>query len=634
MPQQSHLETSHHIWRVVALAVAVAAATWLGLMLGRITEVATIWPANGIVLAMLLTAKGRGRGWERIGIVAVAYSVGFAVLVGTGRQEPMAARYMIAQIIETTAAFALLRTHLGSRSHLARPRHLLLFAALGAGVAPLASAFCVTVLFGFYRLELLPIWWAGHALGLTVVTPLALTFAAGRGALGAFKARRAEAALLLGLVAATLAATFTQNALPLLFLPFAPLVLVALRFGAPGAAWVLPLTAFAAVLCGAAGRGPIMLMEAANPITKTVMLQVYIATLVVTLLPLGAVISQLRRREQTLDRRSATMRKVEDRMRQSERLYRLLAENSSDIISRFNFDAVRLYVSPSVVDVLGWSTEEMLRPDYKRYIHPDDLETFHAVGERLRSGGTDRASNSYRYLRRDGSWAWLEARLTLVRDEAGAPCEIISNTRDITRQKEAEIALAAAAAELTELAATDALTGVANRRRFDEMLDREWRRAMRSHDRLSMLLIDVDHFKRFNDHYGHLMGDTCLHAIATAIAGSIRRPGDIVARYGGEEFAVILPSTDGDGAMEIAARVREGIAALAMPHMDSPGGRVTVSIGSAEAFPNRSTASSILVEAADAALYEAKRLGRDRTERAPMIDMAETIIRLPVAQRR
>lgn len=633
MPQQSRLEVSHHIWRVVALAVAVAAATWLGLMLGRTTEVATIWPANGIVLAMLLTAKGRGRGWERIGIVAIAYSVGFAVLVGTGRPEPMAARYMIAHMIETMAAFAMLRTHLGSRSHLARPRHLLLFAVLGVGVAPLASAFCVTVLFGFYRLEFLPVWWAGHALGLAVVTPLALTFAARRGALSAFKARRAETVLLLGLAAATLAGTFTQNALPLLFLPFAPLVLVVLRFGAPGAAWVLPLAAFVAVLCGAAGHGPIMLVGAANPIIKTVMLQVYIATLVVTLLPLGAVISQLRRREQTLDRRSATMRKVEERMRQSEQLYRLLAENSSDIISRFSFDAVRLYVSPSVVDILGWSMEEMLRPDYKRYIHPEDLKAFEAVGERMQSG-TERASNTYRYLKRDGSWAWLEARAALVRDSDGAPCEIISNTRDITRQKEAEIALASAAAELTELAATDALTGVANRRRFDEMLDREWRRGMRSHEPLSMLLIDVDHFKRFNDHYGHLMGDTCLHAIATAIAGSIRRPGDIVTRYGGEEFAVILPNTDGDGAMEIAARVREGIAALAMPHVDNFGGRVTVSIGAAEAIPNRGTDSSVLVEAADMALYEAKHLGRDRAERAPMIDMAETIIRLPVAIRR
>ena len=311
-------------------------------------------------------------------------------------------------------------------------------------------------------------------------------------------------------------------------------------------------------------------------------------------------------------------------MRRSEQLYRLLAENSSDIISRLSFDAVRLYVSPSVVDILGWSIEEMLRPDYKRHIHPEDLKAFEAVGRRMQSG-TERASNTYRYLKRDGSWAWLEARVALVRDSHGAPCEIISNTRDITRQKEAEIALASAA---------DALTGVANRRRFDEMLDREWRRGMRSHEPLSMLLIDVDHFKRFNDHYGHLMGDTCLHAIATAIAGSIRRPGDIVTRYGGEEFAVILPNTDGDGAMEIAARVREGIAALAMPHVDNPGGRVTVSIGAAEAIPNRGTDSSVLVEAADMALYEAKHNGRDRTARAPMIDMAETVIRLPVAIRR
>ncbi len=627
-------EPSRLIQRGIAFALAVAVATWIGLTLERATEIAPVWPPTGIILAMLLAVRAPRRGWQRAGILAVGLATSFTVFLAMGRPEATAARSQAACLAETLVAFALLRNHFGDLSGLARPKRLLQSAALGVGTACLASGLCVTFLFGLYRLELLPVWWASHVLGLIVTTPLALAFAGRRGAFGAFKNRRAEATLLLGLATATMAATFTQNDLPILFLPFAPLVLVVLRFGAPGAAWALPLSIFVAMLCGASGNGPLTLAHFQNPILKLVGMQVYFATLVATLLPLGIAITRLHGREQTLGRRASTVREVEARMRRSEELYRLLADHSSDIISRFSLDGSRLYVSPSVVDTLGWPAEEMLGTNYRRYIHPDDAEPLRAMSARLGAGTTERATQVYRNLRRDGTWAWLEARVILVRSADGSPRELIGNTRDISHQKETELALAAAAADLTELAATDALTGVANRRRFDEMLDREWRRAMRSHDQLSMLLIDVDHFKLFNDQYGHLMGDTCLHAIATAIAGSVRRPGDLVARYGGEEFAVILPDTDGDGAMEIAARVREGIAALAMPHAGNPSCRVTVSIGSAEAIPNRSTASSVLVEAADVALYDAKRLGRDRTERAPMIDMAENIVRLPVVVRR
>ncbi len=625
--------TLRRLARATALAAAVAVATWIGLFLGRTTEIAAVWLPNGIILAMLLTAQGSGRRWERAGLLAAGLGASFATMVGTGRPTTLTACFMVVNLTEIVVAFALLRNRIGSRFRVSRPAHLFVSGLLGMGIAPLVSGACVFTFLDIYRVELLPAWWAGHALGLAITTPLTLMLAGRRNGLPDLKGRRIEAALLVGLALATVGLTFSLNELPLLSLPFAPLILVVLRFGAPGAAWVLPPTVLIAVQLTAMETGPMALLASADPINRLLTFHTYLASLVIALLPLGAVISQLQRRQLTLARRAATVRKMEDRMRQSEQLYRLLADNSSDIISRFTSDGRRTYVSPSVVDILGWSAEEMLSPDYKRYIHPDDVKQFQDVAEQMRAG-VHRISNVYRYMRRDGSWAWLDARLILVHDDDGKPREFISNTRDITRQKEAENALAAAASELTELAATDALTGVANRRRFDEMLDREWRRAMRSLDELSLLLIDVDHFKGFNDQYGHLMGDTCLHAIATAIAGSVRRPGDLVARYGGEEFAVILPNTGGDGAVEIASRVRDGIAALAMPHLGNPGDRVTVSIGSANSMPNRSTDSSVLVEAADEALYEAKRLGRDRAERAPAIDMAEKVIRLKPPARR
>lgn len=171
---------------------------------------------------------------------------------------------------------------------------------------------------------------------------------------------------------------------------------------------------------------------------------------------------------------------------------------------------------------------------------------------------------------------------------------------------------------LRRAALVDGLTGVANRRRFDEHLRAECERAQRSGEPLSLLMIDVDHFKRYNDRYGHPAGDGCLRAVAGALHQLVRRPADQVARYGGEEFTMLLPQTDLAGATHLAERVVEAVAALGIPHADSPlGGRVSVSVGvacvgrtaDAAATP---TSGSALLAAADRALYAAKAAGRSR----------------------
>ncbi len=177
--------------------------------------------------------------------------------------------------------------------------------------------------------------------------------------------------------------------------------------------------------------------------------------------------------------------------------------------------------------------------------------------------------------------------------------------REMDRRAGAERALARAAA-------TDALTGVANRRAFEGALDREWRRAARAREVVGLLMIDVDHFKTYNDRHGHQAGDRALRAVAEALAAALRRPADLAARYGGEEFAALLPATDHAGALAVAEEVRRAIAALDLPHMDSPFGRVTVSVGAASLRARRPDGSDALIGAADAALYDAKRQGRDR----------------------
>lgn len=171
--------------------------------------------------------------------------------------------------------------------------------------------------------------------------------------------------------------------------------------------------------------------------------------------------------------------------------------------------------------------------------------------------------------------------------------------------------------ELQRLSASDGLTGIANRRYFDEHITREWRRARRNASSISLMMCDVDHFKLFNDTYGHQAGDECLRRIAGAIATSLERGSDLAARYGGEEFVVVLCETAIGGALIVAEKIRHAVHALNIPHVGSSLGRVTLSIGLAAAVPELDDASDNLIAMADKALYDAKHNGRDRVCRAP-----------------
>lgn len=165
---------------------------------------------------------------------------------------------------------------------------------------------------------------------------------------------------------------------------------------------------------------------------------------------------------------------------------------------------------------------------------------------------------------------------------------------------------------LQHLLQEDVLTGMANRRAFQTALDAEWRRASREQTVLSLLMIDIDSFKGFNDRYGHPAGDTCLRQVAQAMATHVHRPADLPARIGGEEFAILLPNTEEGGALRVAERVRASVENLFLPHESSVTGHVTVSIGVATAFPHGPTSDpDDLVAAADRALYDAKAAGRN-----------------------
>ncbi|MDH5804303.1 MAG: GGDEF domain-containing protein [Gemmatimonadota bacterium] len=164
---------------------------------------------------------------------------------------------------------------------------------------------------------------------------------------------------------------------------------------------------------------------------------------------------------------------------------------------------------------------------------------------------------------------------------------------------------------LAELSATDPLTGIGNRRSFDERIVDEWARGIRNDSHLCLLMVDVDHFKAYNDKYHHVQGDNVLSAIGAVLRDTVNRSVDFAARYGGEEFAVILPNTSLDGGMEVGERIRTGVMDLKIDHEESPDGAVTVSVGVASELPSADLDPDSLVVLADKALYDAKHLGRN-----------------------
>ncbi|MBL8480539.1 MAG: diguanylate cyclase [Sterolibacteriaceae bacterium] len=217
-----------------------------------------------------------------------------------------------------------------------------------------------------------------------------------------------------------------------------------------------------------------------------------------------------------------------------------------------------------------------------------------------------RRAENWCVMPRIGTRLYLAVDAGPIYDHHGKVVAVVETLRDMTVQKEAQ-------AELERLALRDGLTSVANRRSFDDTLNAEWRRATRDGSTLSLLMIDVDFFKLYNDTYGHPSGDECLRRVAGALSKVVKRSSEEVARYGGEEFAVLLPSTDQQGACIVAERIRVAIEELAMPHAKSEvADHVTISIGVASMAVSLRGQPAQLIGIADQALYRAKQQGRNR----------------------
>jgi diguanylate cyclase (GGDEF)-like protein/PAS domain S-box-containing protein len=297
-------------------------------------------------------------------------------------------------------------------------------------------------------------------------------------------------------------------------------------------------------------------------------------------------------------------REAEAAAQAGELRYRLLAENATDMIIQADLDTTRRYVSPACRELLGYAPEELVGTRPLDAVHPEDIEHYRAILEGLTSGHTDLAVSRQRYRRKDGSWVWTEATFRLIRNAAGEPTGYVASVRDISERRQLE-------EQLRELARTDGLTGLFNRRAFEERLEEEWRRALRTGSAFGLLTLDVDFFKQYNDHFGHGAGDECLRQVA-ALLREDRRATDFAARVGGEEFALLLPETELAGALTVAEGIRLRLEAAGMAHPKSPHGVVTASIGVAAFRPQATQSVADLLNASDQAMYEAKRTGRNK----------------------
>ncbi|WP_428827669.1 diguanylate cyclase [Azonexus sp. IMCC34842] len=279
----------------------------------------------------------------------------------------------------------------------------------------------------------------------------------------------------------------------------------------------------------------------------------------------------------------------------------LAAENGEtavEIFSREQPDMVLLDVI--LPDIDGFAVAQRIRAmekpgDWTPIIFLSSLGKDEDIEKGISAGGDD-------YLHKPVSQVVLNAKIRAMQRIIQMRTSLVVLARKLDTANH----------ELKRLSASDGLTGIANRRFFDEYISREWRRARRSATSIALLMCDVDHFKLYNDTYGHQAGDDCLRQVANAIATNLERASDIAARYGGEEFAVVLPETAIGGTLFVAEKIRHAIHQLNIPHSASQLGRVTLSIGIAAATPDAGNSAEELIKAADQALYKAKDEGRDR----------------------
>jgi diguanylate cyclase (GGDEF)-like protein/PAS domain S-box-containing protein len=297
-------------------------------------------------------------------------------------------------------------------------------------------------------------------------------------------------------------------------------------------------------------------------------------------------------------------------------VYRTLLESTKAIPWKIEWDTMRFaYIGPQIEQVLGWRQDSwQSATDWAERIHPEDRERTVSYCVTQSQQGIDHEAD-YRALTADGDYVWIRDVVHVVRKPDGAVDSLVGFMFDISERKKAEDKIMQLQEELEALSYRDSLTGLANRRLFDRILDVEWTKARALGQPLSLILVDIDFFKQYNDRYGHPQGDACLRRVAEVLDGAASRARDLCARLGGEEFALVLPGTDETAALAVAERCRRLLAREALAHGGSRiADVVTVSMGVASITPRAHDLPADFIELVDRRLYQAKDGGRDRVQ--------------------
>ncbi len=592
---------SENLRQIVGNAVLLAAALALSILMRRVSQGgAVVWLANGVALAAYLRTPVAA--WP-----AQTLALGIGLLVPwaalNGKPEVLAT-FMIHVLIVMGPAYLLQRDRDWVEGRSDTMRAWMRFALLGVLLVPAADSIVAILLTRTFTVSFAVPHLLADALGIALVTPALLRVTPGYFGTLSRSGRMAEALLLLvaQIIFTGIAVTFGKTPIWLLLAVPLPILLL-FRFGF-AAAWVGTVL-FAVLLFGAtlSGTGPLFLLGLRPMKDALVIAQLYSLYVSAILVIIAALLNERDALTATADL--------------NREIYEIIAMHSGDMLFVCDLEGNTLFVSPSMGEHFGRPTSEFMdSTEKKKLLHPDDFPAMDAMVAAIAAGKRP-ASVILRFAHRDGGYRAMEV---IVRPgpkrKRGERRLLIGSMRDITDRLNEERALRARGAELETLAATDSLTGLPNRRRYDEMLAMEWSRAAREGAPLSLLVIDADRFKLVNDNFGHETGDGYLRQIAQAISSEIRRPGDLAARVGGEEFAVLLPGTGPTGARILAERIRERMEEAHLPLTQTGPAILTLSIGAATARPRPGISNHLFADA-DAALYAAKSGGRNRVIQAP-----------------
>ena len=570
-----------------------------------------IWPCNAVTLAMLLLVADKRGGSAAVVIGAFLGSLISSVV----RLQPplLSLLFPVANTLESVIAAAMIRRLGGVQGAFDKVANViaLIVASILAPILPaIIGSGAIRAAVGGSWIEGFFNWYGAAMLGLAVITPSVITIVRlvqNRANIVARPWAVGEAVLLFALIAAAaivvfdLASVYLSN-VPLLFAIFPFVTLATFRLRQLGAVTAIVIVTFVGAQSTVSGIGPFA--SAASPAQELLFLQLFLAMTFLTALPVSAALAER-------DARAEEGRILAEQ-------FRAVVENVDKVIFRLDREGRWTYLNPAWEEATGYSVARCVGQPWDAYAQGENPEEFGEWADPVLSGelvGSTR--RMVRFRTADKGVRWMEISLQTLRDGQGASIGATGTMRDVDDRKRLEEHVLIAkrraeerAREASLLAATDDLTGLANRRAFGRHLERLIETSRHNGWELALAIFDVDHFKQVNDRYGHAVGDVVLQRVAARALGVVRS-GDVVGRLGGEEFGILMPGATLAQAHAAADRLRQAIQAPARDGEEELP-EVTVSIGIAAAQVDQSAAA--LSEEADRALYGAKRDGRNRVQ--------------------